>query len=487
MKNGSITPFCAVVLMFVTSLLLALLELARIFGLDSYTTMKADAAMDSVCAEYQPYLWLQYGLLFLDGAYGAEHFSKKYVTESLENYMNMNCYTDGHFFQIEDFQVQLEGYALATDDNGDLFLSYVAERAKENLPLGMAEDLYEQYTNAKELEERHSRVEESIVQANQALEEIKSEWSLKQDEEEYVDLDTSMLEKVLGSSGDVRDNGTLKMIFGDLSGISEKSSRISSELLRREKEEGNLQFTEQNNWYQRILVLDYMEDYFSNYLNKKEGHYLEYEMEYVICGKPTEQENLRGALERVMLIREAANVAYLLQDEEKMAIVEGLASLVGMMAVENPGVVKVIKLGIVGAWAYMESVLDVRELIAGGSIPLIKQGSEWTTEIANLLVLLDEDARAKTCEEGLSYVDYLKQILFLQGSQRLAYRMMEVMEIGMQQMEEYRNCKMNQMLIALRYKIQMQGEPIFSSLIAIGEVYDGKYYFSKEVERSYIP
>ena len=68
-----------------------LLESARFRGLDYCATLKAEAAIDSVCAEYQPYLWQEYGLLFLDGAYGAEEFSVGYVLEQLADYMESDA------------------------------------------------------------------------------------------------------------------------------------------------------------------------------------------------------------------------------------------------------------------------------------------------------------------------------------------------------------------------------------------------------------
>ena len=230
-----------------------------------------------------------------------------------------------------------------------------------------------------------------------------------------------------------------------------------------------------------------MEEYFSNYIRKQDGHFLDYEMEYVICGEDAEWENLEGALDRIMLIREAANVAYLIQDEEKMALAKTLAELVGLMAGENPVVVQVVQAGIIGAWAYLESVLDVRALVAGEVIPLIKQESEWTTDVTNILAVLDESAKAKACVNGLRYTDYLKQLLFMTADEKMAYRMMEVMEISMQRKKNYINCRMDHMLVALKYKISFESKPVFLSLVSTGNSYSGKLRFLKEAERSYIP
>lgn len=505
MKRGSITPFCAMSLMLIASLLFVLLEGARVYGLDCYADMKAETGMDSVCAEYQPFLWQQYGLLFLDGAYGTEHFSVNYITESLEEHLNANFDTDGwlqdemslDLLQLRTDEILNESYLLATDGNGAVFLQYAAERAKENLPLGIAEDWYEEYQMAENLEKTHGGVEESIQEAKNVLTEILARWELKQEEnadtekemseEKTEKPDVSTLMNVFENAHKMQSSSTLSMIFEDLSKISQKEDFLSIDLQYRKKEEGTFHFNGDNSWYQKLLVIDYMEDFFSNYFSEKQGHFLSYEMEYVVCGKDSDWENLEGVLKRLILMREASNVAYLLQDREKMALAEGLAGIAGLVAGENPGVIKVLQIGIIGAWAYMESILDVRTLMAGGKIPLLKKEREWTTELTNLLAVFNKEEKAKVCEKGLNYVDYLKQILFSINNQKLAYRMMEVMEMGLRQVNEYENCRMDHMLVSLECKIRFRSQPVFSSLVSVGEKYEGNYYFSKKVKRSYVP
>ena len=507
MRKGSITPFCALSLMLVASLLFALLESARFCGLERYAAMKADAAIDSVCAEYQPYLWQQYGLLFLDGAYGAEQFSMGYVMEQLGHYMEMNCeatdwledWLGVDLFRMKKGEILLEGYALATDDDGELFLNYVARREKENLPLGVAEDLFAQYQRAGTLEEEYGGVEASVVKAKDAVAEAKSEWIARQEEElakredeKEVDVlievpDTSKVDGLLDSVQQIQNSGTLNMIFGEMRDISMQVCKPIEDMYIREKEEGNIYLKTDKDWYRKLLVLTYLEEYFSNYANPKENHLLCYEMEYVLCGKDTEWENLDGALDRLLLMREAANVAYLLTDKEKMAQAEEVAGLIGLLAGGNYGVVKAVQIGIVGAWAYAESVLDVRALVQGEVIPLVKQKTEWTTNMDEIFSVFDKNLKAKVCVNGLSYTDYLKQLLFLMDNQDLAYRMMEVMELGMQSDEAYENCRMDHMIVMFRFKLAYESKPVFSGLISVGDVYRGKYVFTKEIERSYVP
>ncbi len=506
MRKGSITPFCALSVMMVASLLFALLESARFYGLERYAMMRADTALDSVCAEYQPYLWQQYGLLFLDGAYGTEQFSMGYVMEQLANYMEMNCSTAGvknwlgtDLFRMKKSEVLLEGYALATDMDGDLFLNYVAGRMKENLPIGIAEDLLEQYRRTSTLTEEYGSTESSVSDAKEAVDVAKSEWVARREEElakeengKDTDVvvqipDTSEVDNLLDSVQQLQNSGTLNIIFGETSNISTHVCHLSESIHIREKEEGTMYLNTDKKWYQKLLVLTYLEEYFSNYVDTKKEHFLHYEMEYVLCGKNTEWENLDAALDRLLLLRWAANVAYLFTDQEKMVQAEEVASVIGVLSGGNYGIAKAVQIGIVGAWAYAESVLDVRTLVQGGVIPLMKKGTEWTTDMDGIFSVFDANIKAKACTDGLNYTEYLKQLIFMMDNQKLAYRMMEVMELGMQRCVEYKNCRMDHMIVMLRFKVAFESRPVFSGLVTVGDVYRGKYIFEKAIERSYVP
>ena len=513
MKQGSITAFCAICMMLIASLLLVLLESGRVYGLDFYAKLKAEAGIDSVCAEFQPLLWQQYGLLALDGAYGTEYFSKDYMTESLTGYITKSCQKEeglSSLFGMDLFQVtlteaELTGYALLTDENGELFLDYVAERTKEDLPIGVAEDIYAEYEENKQMEDGQSELVETISDASQTLASAKaSKWkeietkieAAETEEEENAARSEAWvlnspaikeLEKVLGSVNTAQTSGMLRLILGDTSTVSTKDSKPESDLQNREKEEGTMRYVGREDWYRKLLVLTYLEQYFSCYQKQNPEHYLAYEMEYVLCGKDTEWKNLEATLNRLLLARAAANVTYLLQDSEKTKAAESMAAAIGLLVGENPVAVKVIQIGIIGVWAYAESILDVRALITGEQIPLLKNRDEWTTDLAHVFAVFEGDLVAKKCEKGLYYADYLKQLLFFTSDEIVAFRMMEVMELGMQAESEYANCKMNQMLAAMQYQLGFQSNPIFSSLMTIGNSYDGKLHFEKKVERSYIP
>lgn len=509
MRRASITPFCALCLMLVASCLFVLLEAVRVYGLDYYASMKAEAGMDNVCAEYQPLLWQQYGLLVLDGAYGTEHFSEEYVTEQLTKFVSKQITGKEtivqplNLFSMILSETELQGYALLTDEDGDLFLNYVAERMKEDLPIGIAEDIYENYQKGNDLEAQS--LETAVSDAVQMLGWAKSsKWNdieekirdAETEEEERAAREEAWilnssyikaLEDAFNSVGNMQTSTTLRLIWDDLSSISTKNSKPQSDLATREKSEGTIRYIKEKDWYRKLLVLAYMDNYFSNYVEPMEEHFLSYELEYVLCGKDTEWKNLEGTLQKILLVREAANFTYLLQDSEKMQIAEGMASAIGLLIGENPGAVKVIQLGLIAAWAYAESILDVRALMAGDKISLVKTKDEWNIEISNLSSVFQTDSRAKACENGMKYEDYVMMLLYMEGDETMAFRMLEVMELSLQSISDYKNCQIHQMIVALQYQLHFESNPLFFSLMTIGEGYDGKFHFIKDVTRSYIP
>ena len=51
----------------------------------------------------------------------------------------------------------------------------------------------------------------------------------------------------------------------------------------------------------------------------------------------------------------------------------------------NPAIIKTVQIAVVGAWAYIESIQDIRALLMEGKIALVKSKEQWTTDLAHLL------------------------------------------------------------------------------------------------------
>ena len=82
-------------------------------------------------------------------------------------------------------------------------------------------------------------------------------------------------------------------------------------------------------------------------------------------------------------------MAYLLSDGGKRIQVETLALAIASGFLIPPAAA-VIEAALIFCWAFAESILDVRELFAGGHVPLIKNSSDWQLSLRNLPNILDK-------------------------------------------------------------------------------------------------
>lgn len=480
MKKGSITIFASLSMMLVASFLFAMLESARYYGLQTYIKQKSPLITESVFAEYQAKLWEDYHLLFLDGAYGGTEFSTSKVagraSQIAKNNLTAPCsnglWREQDLFQLNLDEVSVESYALATDCGGDFFLAQVTNYMKQNIPVESAKAIYDRIEKGRDKEEEGESANLTIEKANNLLngeeEEtekgIKTEKGTKAEKEAKTGSEAqNPMEYVL----QIKENAILGTVVEDTSKLSECSIPKNQSLLERDCEKGNKAYENQSDWYEKILLELYLKTYFSSYTNPMEGHALAYELEYIVGGKQSDRENLEQIVERLMLVREAANVASLLSDTKKVAEAETLALAVAGFT-GNPAVVKTVQIGIVGAWAYIESILDIRTLLQGGKISLIKSKSEWTSELLNMVSLITENAKAKECKNGCTYTDYLLQFLFFMKEREQAFRAMDLMEHNLQLEQMYQNSRMDHMIVAADFQYRYAAQPLFWKLITIG-------------------
>ncbi|MCI5919316.1 MAG: DUF5702 domain-containing protein [Roseburia sp.] len=488
MKKGSITIFASLSMMLVASFLFAMLESARYYGLQTYIKQKSPLITESVFAEYNAKLWEDYHLLFLDGAYGGTEFSTSKVAGRASQIAKNNLtapysnelWREQDLFQLNLDEVSVESYALATDCGGDFFLAQVTNYMKQNIPVESAKAIYDRIETSRDKEEEGESANLTIEEANNLLngEAEEAEKGTKTEKETKAEKEAKTEKEVKTETGSeaqnpmehvlqIKENAILGTVVEDTSKLSECSIPQNQSLLERDCEKGNKAYENQSDWYEKILLELYLKTYFSSYTNPMEGRALSYELEYIVGGKQSDRENLEQMVERLMLVREAANVASLLSDTKKVAEAETLALAVAGFT-GNPAVVKTVQIGIVGAWAYIESILDVRTLLQGGKISLIKSKTEWTSELLNMVSLVTENAKAKECKNGCTYTDYLLQFLFFMKEREQAFRAMDLMEHNLQLEQMYQNSRMDHMIVAADFQYRYATQPLFWKLITIG-------------------
>ncbi len=532
MKKASITIFSALSMMLIASLLFALLESARYYGLRLQTEQMSTLVTESVFAEYNAKIWEDYHLLFLDGAYGGEEFATDKVEGAAFQLIHDNLNYDlikemqsaTTLLRVNETQVEVERYQLATDGEGDVFLNHVVDYMRQNIPQETAKAIYNRIQEGEDLEEKAQNSGTQIEKAQESLQEVTEEKDVvqlsragaasqeaatekattKKDETGKDDTENNATEKDETGKNETEKDGTEKdekesvlefvlklkqnvilgMVLQDVEAVSDKEITVEDVLMKRQCEQGTEVEEVETDWYARILYEMYLTTYFSNYTKTMENRALDYELEYIICGKSSDRANLEGVVERLMLAREAGNLASIMQDSAKVNEALAMATLLAG-ASANPGVIKAVQYGIIGAWAYLESILDIRSLLAGEKIAMIKTKAEWTTNVGNIISSFNNSKKAKECVNGLTYQDYLMQFLFLEGQKKLSYRTMDVMEKNVNLEDNYKNVRMDHMLVSAQFAYEYDAETLFWNLVLLDGKKDFSYRFANTRKFSY--
>lgn len=441
--KGTITVFLSLISVLFLSLICTAIESARI----QETRGKAAAALDmgifSLFGEYENRVLEKYDLFFLDGAAGTGSYSLETLEEKLTSYMTYNVSPNKGVllkgydpFPLTLKKAEITGVALATDENGAPFYQQAVSFMKENLATEAIsiwrerqkdaqklEDAAKEYqnkesSNGKELKDLQKQQQEEKKALQEAAQEAGSEISSQTEIKEYP-----AVKNPLETIRKIRRRGLLGLVLGDQADqISEKSlpSNVPS---RRSCKKGNLKIKKtQSGVTANLLFQEYLFGRFPSYSEKTQDQTaLDYGLEYILCGKNTDQKNLKAVITRLLLLREGANFVYLTGNAARKAEADAL-SLAIVGAVPVPGLQVATTYALLLVWAYAESLLDLRILFQGGKVPVLKDDASWRLSlenIPNILEWLDGSSSSQT--SGLDYEGYL-QVLFTMGK-KAAYPM----------------------------------------------------------------
>ncbi len=535
--SANISIFAALCIMLIASVLLTLLEAAHVRQMERMAEVVTASATESVFAAYDTQLWEQYHLLLrsaslADGAVSMGDVENE-LKELAEIAMNPTGRTlstsNNDLLRSETQNIMVNGYTLITDEEGAVFRAAVSAYMKNNLGYEAAKTIKNKLEQGESLEE--ADVDNAIAEAEEGIEEARRE-AAESDISDGEAGGTVNGEDSLGSivggedsisgiaggegsgitngdAGDgatgstsasgvsdennpleiikqIKEMGLLALLVENPTEVSGKSITLSDTLSKRSLNEGTECLVDiGEDWYQKVLVTQYYMEYYSNYLNPNDGNALSYEQEYLICGKASDIDNLKGCINRILLIRESANLAYLLQDAAKVNEASALASLLAG-ASANPVIIEAVKYGLLAAWAYAESLLDVRALLQGDKIALMKTSSQWTTDLDGLAECASNDFKAISCSNGLTYSDYLNILLYTVGDNKAAYRAMDVQELYLKQQDGYEDFRMDQMFVAIQVSASYEFSANFLSLVTVTDFAQTDFVVSSEVTYSYL-
>lgn len=447
--KGSVTLFLSLLLAVILGVFQVLFQSLRIAGGRVQAEAGVEEGLYSVFSGYHRELFDRYRVFFLDAGYGSKEFRPDIMLNIVEESLRQSCYSENreNLWNCRREMSAVTGYTLATDNNGSAFFEQAVDYMKDTLGIQGIQFLADQLIQQK------STVEEQKMQSDyDSAEEAQKIYEQKK--EEQLAMETADPENNRGTATNakktavsevevpagfqnpldvirqVREMGLLGLVFPSGKQLSQAEIPLEDQPSHRMLDIGIGAgiAVPQEGTVEQIFFLQYMMQYLGYFGAEQSQEGLRYQLEYVIGGKDSDKENLECAVKELLVIRTAANLLYLLTDTGKQAQAHQMALVIGS-AVGLPFLESVIVLALQAAWSFGESVLDIRCLLNGGKVPLVKDAGSWQLSLENLgriLELLNQEPDSS--EQGMTYQQYLQLLLFMKGGQTRLNRTMDVVE-----------------------------------------------------------
>lgn len=474
-KKGSVTVFFSLFMAVFLILIQVMFHSVQIAGGRVQAEAGVEEGLYSVFAGYQRELLEQYHVFFLDGGYGSGTLQPGYMYQILEESINRSCSPGRTFrdfrgenqWKISNPSGKILGYTLATDQKGQAFKMQAVDYMKDTVGIQGIQLLLQQMKMQTQIIKEQEQ-SGSIDQAKQAFQSCKEEKE-KAEQGEQENLQQGSAESVpedfinpLEVIQQWKDRGILALVLPAENVISSGKFSGAGSLLKRNCEQGMgaiYSGENPNTVWNNIVFQEYMARHLKTYIDGEERdglsqEGLSYQLEYAVAGKDTDMENLKSVVMRLLAVREAANLTFLLSDPSSQAQIQEMAlticSYIGM-----PFLGPVVSLALQAAWAFGESVLDVRQLLQGKEIPLIKTGASWQLSLNQLGKLTQGLQSQGTQQKGMNYKEYLRLLLFLGDSQEQVLRTMDIVEQEIRKTEGNGNFRMDLCVSYLKTEIQV--------------------------------
>lgn len=499
--RGSMTVFAALSIMLVASFLFVLLEAAHQQQLRRVAQMNTSLVVESVFSNYCSPLWEKYKILALDNGMTEEQEPfvswEYYAAELSKESLSQRGFMRGtNHLRMDTKCAEFVAYRMLTDEDGRAYIKTISDYMRNTIGQQAIEKLAAEYQQLSGMDISDKPDDTALAGADNAIAEARrlEEEKAKKEEEERKKAQEAAkkakadkkadkkaekkAEKKAGTEAGERaiepaenpleiiknlwHQGTLSLVLKDAKAVSNMKEDWSDAVSKREKYTGIGLEPIQTDATDTLLFTEYLLDHFACYTSGDAAGTLAYELEYLLCGNEKDQSNLSETVQRLLAVREAANLAYLAADASKQELAYSVAlSLAGVTA--NPGIIYAVKCGLLAAWALAESVLDVRALLSGDKIAIIKNSAQWTSDLLHLGSVFSSFGTATNCQNGLSYQRYLGFLLMMQA-QKVSYRAMNIQEHVIRSKEGFEDFCMDHLVIDAEIAMNYSSHTIFTGM-----------------------
>lgn len=433
-KKGEVTAFLSLVFVLILAFVTSILNSAVIQTTKSIKRQDVDRALFSVFGEYDPVLFEQYDIFAVD-------------TGKAEDEQRQQIISRLHYYGSSDIKHEISGIQFLTDQMGTAFKEQAIQYMADTYGISSVTDLIGMTKEWKKVEIAGNEIKNKSSKFDQDLSEITS----KENGKEQFEFIQEMQKLPILSS-------VLPKNFECSRKIVEQEGTLSS----RKQNTGKGEFyirSDSSSLQNNLLFREYLLKKFTNGLSPKEetaAKQLSYEVEYLLGGKNSDKDNLEIVLREIALIRTGANYVFLMNDPQKKAEAEAMATVLAVLIFFPEGIELIAQILLI-AWAFAESVQDLKELMNGNKVPLIKKAEQWNSSLDSVIHRQTSQnlPQSQQQKSGLEYKDYLRILLFLKNTDTLTMKALDRIEGNLRWNHEKTDLCLDAYMTKIRLKNQV--------------------------------
>lgn len=494
-SDAVITVFFSLLSVVFLSLTFTVAEAVRCSGARAHCADLMVLGNWSVFSEYENRLLEDYSILAVDGSYGTGTFSVSKVNARLKKWLDANADADAGLkdrfgllsdpWRVTAKSSDIPEYALLTDRNGEYFYQQAVDYMRSTAVTGALSDLLDlknQADTARQDEESYKNSRAS----DDSLKNMKNTVASREKEvrsgstDDILIYDSSVPQTESAAERQLKKSKKIKNPVWKILSLKRKNvldlvcgnTKRSSRKLpgwqlpsKRSKHTGSLKLkAEYRSAMDDLLFREYLMDHYPNYRDSQDSSRLNYQVEYIIGGTASDEKNLKKTVKSLLLLRETYNYMFLSTDAASVGQTQSL-SLAILGWTGSPELIEAFRQGMMVCWAWGESLYDVRILMHGGKVPVIKTAADWHVPLSGLASLDKELKKAdRTAGSGIGYGDYLRILLNFQTISTQKKRALDLLEINIRQADGMSAFRVDNCIVALRDSSSWEIEPVFSRL-----------------------
>ena len=433
MKKGEITVFLSLTVVLLVSFILGMMNAANIQLMKNQARIDVDSALYSLFGEYQTDLLEEYHIFGIEETYGTGNLQEENLLRRM------------HYFGTKGIVHEIKGIQYLTDLDGMGLREQIITYMEQKYGIEYARNLAGMTGEWEEVEIQEKEAKEN---QNQSIEEMKQmSEEMEKDHQEEIENPFDCMEQI-------EANGIISYVLPKDKRLSGKEINRDRQVSVRIRVAGRGNFPARKNLSgteERLLFNEYVLKNLENAAGREaepdeledqaavsDGNKiyqeerkksLDYEVEYLLAGKKSDKENLEAVIKRLMAARFALNYGYLMGSVQRQEEAAALAATIAVILLQ-PELMETAKQIILMLWGFGESVIDIRALLSGNRVAMIKDDSNWQLQLSSLFLLgtaLDAQ-EGRDDESGMKYTQYLQMLLLLKQNSEITMRTLDRVE-----------------------------------------------------------